>query len=379
MNNPGYLRRSAWLLGAVSVGGFTTDYLFNLGLARLLSPHDYGDFKVAFSFALFFGMAVLLGGDRAAPMVLAPSIEQGERRRVGEYLRFYLGNALLLSAVLAAVVWTVSWLHVGSNDPLHHHPLAWVVLVVPLNAAAAMVSRTLQSAQRPALAVLPWRIALPALQLALLSLWVALRGSVRLLEAVAIATLVTALLTAVQWLWVRRLGLVEVAAGRDEGRPGEWLRASLPMMGTFLVALALNQSDVYFLELLGDEVEVGKYAAAATAAHLVLLVQTTVIGLVAPIAKQAIDRGGAEAAATYRRSQGLLVKLALPVALLLVAAADPVLALFGADYRSADAVLRWLTIGYLAWACAAVPNLWLQYQGLPRRVLAVSLTTLVVD
>jgi len=379
VNNPGYLRRGAWLLGAVSVGGFTTDYLFNLGLARLLSPHDYGDFKVAFSFALFFGMAVLLGGDRAAPMVLAPSIEQGERRRVGEYLRFYLGNALLLSAVLAAVVWTVSWLHVGSNDPLHHHPLAWVVLVVPLNAAAAMVSRTLQSAQRPALAVLPWRIALPALQLALLSLWAALRGSVRLLEAVAIATLVTALLTAVQWLWVRRLGLVEVAAGRDEGRPGEWLRASLPMMGTFLVALALNQSDVYFLELLGDEVEVGKYAAAATAAHLVLLVQTTVIGLVAPIAKQAIDRGGAEAAATYRRSQGLLVKLALPVALLLVAAADPVLALFGADYRSADAVLRWLTIGYLAWACAAVPNLWLQYQGLPRRVLAVSLTTLVVD
>lgn len=374
-----YLRRGAWLLGAVTVGGFATDYLFNLGLTRFLDPHEYGDFKVAFSFAFFFGMAVLLGGDRAAPMVLAPSIERGERRRVWEYLRFYLGNAMLLSVGLAAVVWTASWLHVGSTDAEHHHALAWAVLVVPLNAAAAMVSRTLQSAQRPALAVLPWRIALPLFQLALLALWVAWRGAVGVLDAIAVATLVTLLLTVLQWGWVRRLGLVEVAADPDRRRSGEWLSASLPMMGSFLVALALNQSDVYFLEMLGDEAEVGKYAAAATAAHLVLLVQTTVIGLVAPIAKQAIDQGGDEERATYRRSQGLIVKLAIPVAVLLALAAGPVLALFGPEYRAAHTVLLFLTLGNLTWALAAVPSLWLQYRGRAHGVLVISIATLIVD
>ncbi|HMB52858.1 MAG TPA: oligosaccharide flippase family protein [Thermoanaerobaculia bacterium] len=379
MSETRYLRRGAWLLGAVTVGGFATDYLFNLGLARFLDPHGYGDFKVAFSFAFFFGMAVLLGGDRAAPMVLAPSIERGERRRVWAYLRFYLGNAMLLSVGLAAVVWTASWLHVGSSDAEHHHALAWAVLVVPLNAVAAMVSRTLQSAQRPALAVLPWRIALPLLQLVLLAVWVAWRGSVEVLEAIGIATVVTLFLTLLQWAWVRRLKLVEVVADPDRRRSRDWLASSLPMMGSFLVALALNQSDVYFLEMLGDEAEVGKYAAAATAAHLVLLVQTTVIGLVAPIAKRAIDQGGDDERATYRRSQGLLVKLAIPVAVLLALAADPVLALFGPEYRAAHTVLLFLTLGNLTWALAAVPSLWLQYRGRAHSVLAISIATLIVD
>jgi len=374
-----YLRRGAWTLGTVTAGGFAADYLFNLGLTRFLPPHDYGDFKVAFAFAYFCGMAVLLGGDRAAPMVLAPCLERGDGRRVWEYLRFYLGNAVLLSLGLVAVVWAASYLHVGSNDPLHHHALAWAVLVVPLNAAAAMVSRTLQSARRPAAAVLPWRIALPLLQLALLALWVAAQGRVRVHEAVVIGALVTVVLTAVQWLWVRRLRLVELARATGFRQPGEWLGASLPMMGTFLVALALNQSDVYFLELLGDEVEVGKYAAAATAAHLVLLVQTTVIGLVAPIARQAIEGGGETSEATYRSSQRLMLGLAIPVALLLAAAAGPVLALFGPDYRAADAVMRFLVLGNLTWALAAISSLWLQYQGRARAVLVISLTTLAAD
>jgi O-antigen/teichoic acid export membrane protein len=131
--------------------------------------------------------------------------------------------------------------------------------------------------------------------------------------------------------------------------------------------------------MLGDEVEVGKYAAAATAAHLVLLVQTTVIGLVAPIAKRAIDQGGDEEKATYRRSQGLVVKLAIPVAVLLAVAADPVLALFGPQYRAAHTVLLLLTLGNLTWALAAVPSLWLQYRGRAHGVLAISIATLVVD
>jgi hypothetical protein len=121
-----YLRRGALTLGAVTIGGYLADYGFNLALTRFLTPHEYGDFRVAFAFAFFFGLAVLLGGDRAAPMVLAPCLERGETRKVWEYLRFYLVNACALSLALAAVVWTASYLHVGSSDPQDHHPFAWV-------------------------------------------------------------------------------------------------------------------------------------------------------------------------------------------------------------------------------------------------------------
>lgn len=374
-----YMRRGALTLGAVTIGGYLTDYAFNLGLTRNLTPHGYGDFKVAFSFAYFFGLAVLLGGDRAAPMVLSPCLERGELRMVWEYLRFYLGNGMVLSLGVIAVTWTASYLHVGSTDPQHHHPLAWAAVAVPVNAAAAMVSRTLQSARRPAQAVVPWRIGLPVLQLALIGVVVGVRGRLGVEVAVVIGVVATAALSALQWLWVRRLGLVELARAPEFHEPRRWLSASMPMMGTFLVALALNQSDLYFLEALGDDAEVGHYAAAATVAHLVMLAQTTVIGLVAPIARPAIEGGEASSGATYRQSQSLMLRAAIPLAVLLAGAGAPILSAFGPQYRVAHAVLGLLALGNLVWAAAAVSSLWLQYQGRAGVVLAISVATLAVD
>jgi hypothetical protein len=87
VDHSSYLRRGASALAAVAVAGYLVDYVFNLGLTRFLSPHDYGDFKVAYAFGFFFGLALLLGGDRAAPRVLAPLIARGEARGTWEYLR----------------------------------------------------------------------------------------------------------------------------------------------------------------------------------------------------------------------------------------------------------------------------------------------------
>ena len=374
-----YLRRGALTLGLVTMGGYLTDYAFNLGLTRSLTPHGYGDFKVAFSFAYFFGLAVLLGGDRAAPMVLSPCLERGEQRKVWAYLRFYLGNGIALSLALIAVTWTASFLHVGSPHPQHHHPLALAAVAVPLNAVAAMVSRTLQSAKRPAWAVVPWRIGLPVLQLALIGLVVGLRGRLGVEEAVAIGIVVTASLAALQWHWMRRLGLVEIARAPESREGRQWLRASLPMMGTFMVALALNQSDLYFLEALGDEAEVGHYAAAATVAHLVMLGQTTVIGLIAPIARPAIESGEATSRATLRQGHSMMLRVSIPLAVVLAAAGGPILSTFGSEYQVADAVLALLVLGNLTWALAAISSLWLQYQGRAGIVLGISVATLAVD
>jgi O-antigen/teichoic acid export membrane protein len=374
-----YLRRGALALAAVAVAGYLVDALFNLGLARFLEPHGYGDFKLAYSFATFFGLAVLLGGDRAAPRVLAPCLARGQGRRVWEYLRFYLRTATLLGLGLVAVTWAFSALHADSSDPAHHHPLAWAVVAVPVNAAGAMVSRTLQSARRPALATVPWRLGLPLLQLGLFAAVVAWRGALTEHEAILIAMVAAAAITVWQWRDVRRLGLVETAPDPGFRRPRAWLAASLPMMGAFLVALALNQSDLYFLELLGDEGELGHYAAAATVAHVLTLAQVTVVGLLAPIAAPAIEAGAASSRAAYRRGLRVLLAFLLPLALLLVAFGEPLLALFGPRYTVGREVLLFLMAGYLAWAAAALSALWLQYRGGAGAVLAISAATLVAD
>jgi O-antigen/teichoic acid export membrane protein len=150
-------------------------------------------------------------------------------------------------------------------------------------------------------------------------------------------------------------------------------------MGAFLVALALNQSDLYFLELLGDEVEVGHYAAASTVAHVVTVIQVTLVSLVAPLAGPALEDGADASRATFRRGISWMLGLSLPLSLLLVFLGEPVLALFGAQYRVGHGVLQLLVVGNLGWALAALSALWLQYRGRAKVVLVVSVAALAVD
>ncbi len=373
------MRRLALAMGGVSVAGYVVDYGFNLGLTRFLTPHAYGDYKVAFSFAFFLGLAVLLGGDRAAPMVLSPAIEQARPRKVWEYLRFYLQTAALLGAAAILVTWALSVLHLGSSDSEDHHVLTLAVLAVPLNAAAAMVSRTLQSARRPARAAVPWRVGLPLFQLGLFAGVVAWRGELTVYEAISIGILATAGLTWWQWLDIRRLGLVELRRDQAARQSRAWLMASLPMMGTFLVALALNQSDLYFLELLGDDSEVGHYAAASMAAHFVPLVQVALVGLMAPLVLPALNKGAGASRTLFRQGQTLILASVLPLGAVLVIFAEPILGLFGPSYRDGLNVLIALVLGNVAWALAALSSLWLQYRRRAVAVLVVSIVTLAFD
>ena len=87
-----YLRRGALVVGAVVLGGYLADYAFNLALTRFLAPHAYGDFRVAYSFAYFFGFARPPGRRTGRRRRCSPRASRARRRsQVGEYLRFYLG------------------------------------------------------------------------------------------------------------------------------------------------------------------------------------------------------------------------------------------------------------------------------------------------
>ncbi len=374
-----YLRRGAPTLIAVGAGGFAADYALNVALSRLLPAHQFGDFRVAWELATLLCVAVLLGGDRAAPRALAGPLERHEWARVCEYIRFYLGLAWALSVVVIAVTWTVSWLHVGKTDPLHHHAIAWLVVSVPILSAGALASRGLQSARRPFRAAFPWRVGLPGLTLVLLLAAAGIRGGVALYQVLIFALASGAVVSAVQWWQLRRLDLPELRWDRGARQSRQWLRTSLPMMFTFVVVLALGQSDLYFLEWLGDEGEVGRYAAAATTAHFLLLVQTTVVGLMAPLLGSAIDAGAEAARRTLRQGRRLMLAGLLPVALGLALAARPILSLFGPTYPRAASVLVLLVLADTAWAAAALSVLWLEYTGRGTAIVVIATATLLVD
>jgi len=374
-----YLRRGGLALVALGLGGFAADYGYNVGLSRLLSTHEYGDYKVAHAFAVFFGTLVLLGGDRAAPKALAGPLERGELVQAWEYLRFYLRLSIALSVVVIAVTWSASFLHVGTKDPLHHHALAWLVVSVPLLAAGALTSRTLQSARRPVLAALPWRVGLPVLLLVAIVLLARAVESVSLWQILVLAVGVVLVVAGGQWLLVRRVALPELKRDPRASEPRRWLATSVPMMGFFLVTLTLAQSDLYFLEILGDEREVGLYAAAQTTAHFLVLIQTTVVGLVAPLVSTAIESGGRGERETHRQAQRMMLTGLLPAAVLVALAGRPILSLFGPGYPQALTVLHLLLVGNFVWATAAIAGLWLQFTGRGPLMVVIAVATLAVD
>ena len=350
-----------------------------MGLTRLLTEHEYGDFKVAHAFTAFFGVAVLLGGDRAAPKALATPLEQGDSARAWEYLRFFLWLGMGLSALVIAVTW-VSTLIVHRTVPHDpHHPIAWMSFVVPLYAVSALASRTVQSANLPIRAALPSRVGAPLLFLALLGLAAWRFGDLGLLGVVSLAGASVALLLALQLVQVRRWALPRLQRDPTAREPRQWLATSLPMMAAFLVTLALNQDDLYFLELLAEEHEVGHYAAAATAAHFLILVQVTVIGLFAPLVQPAIEEGRAATRKARTHGRRLMLWGVLPPAAGLLMAPGAVLSLFGAGYPQAAPALQMLVVGNCAWALGALSVLWLHYTGRGTLVVIITLATLALD
>lgn len=372
-------RRGGLALVLIAVGGFAADFAFNVGLTHLLPAHEFGDYRVAHAFAAFFGVAVLLGGDRAAPKALAGPLATGATGRAWEYIRFYLGVGLALSTLVIAATWAACVLFHGKAELAGLHPIALLVVAVPLHASGAMASRGLQAAQYPIRASVPWRVGAPLLVLGLIGLTTWWRGGITLPEIVALAVLTVLIVGAWQWWQLWRLKLPRFDRDLEARAPRRWLATSVPMMGAFLVVLALNQSDLYFLEIFGEEHEVGHYAAALTSAHFLLLIQTTVVGLMAPLIQLGLEKGRESGERAYRRGQRLMLAGLVPGAVGLALAARPVLSLFGGGYPAAVPVLELLVVGNLAWAVAALSTLWLQYTERGTVVVAIAAATLVVD
>jgi len=374
-----FFKRDEVIAIAAGVLGFFADYALNLSLSHTLAVHEFGDFRVAWAFAIFCGALVLLGGDRAAPRVLADPLDQGKFSAAWEYLRFYGLLGLLISSVIIAVVWIGCYFYHQTWDPNTFHAVAIMALTIPFMAAGSLAGRTLQTVGRTLLAAMPWRVGAPLLLLAALMLGQLTTVQVELNQVLWLAWLIIVVVTLAQWAMVRRYALKVVAFAVEARKPRAWLHISAPMVGVFLVTLGLSQSDLYFLEWLGDERSVGHYAAAITTAHFILPIQTSIVALYAPLVTREIKSGSARANTAFFQGQRTMMLALAPVVLGLVLGAGPIMGLFGADYQDAALVLRLLAFGNGVWAFSALSALWLQYCDRGMTVMRITLFTLLVD
>ncbi len=376
---PDYFRKGSLIMFFSVFAGFLADYLFNLTLSNTLSAHEYGDYKVAYAFAALMSVLVLLGGDRVAPRILSAPLAQGDNRCVWEFLRFYLLIAAGLSLAVVICTGVGGMLHLGATDLEDHHPLLMISFVLPLIATGALLSRILQSAKQLALSNLPWRIALPLIKIALILLIWALFTRVELWQVIASGAVAVCLIIGWQWRKLRQLDLITLQRAPGT-RPGNsWLKLSIPMMLAMLITLGLNQIDLFMLELLAEEHDVGHFAAAATTAHMLPIAQVTLAGLFLPLIAPAMAQGERAARTLFWQGQKMITLVVIVLATALIISGEWLLAFFGEDFLQATQALTYLTFGYAVWALAAFSSTWLQYAHKGTYVVVIGALTLSVD
>ncbi|MEM7124302.1 MAG: flippase [Pseudomonadota bacterium] len=372
-----YLRRGTVIMIATAVGGFAADYALNVGVASLLAAEDYGDFKVAMAFLNISALAVLLGGDRAAPRFLASWLESDDGNGVWEYARLYLLIMLGLSVLLIAATFVVSWLHFGPTDLANRHPLIVAAVIIPLAAASTLLGRVFQAAKRIDLANLPWRVGFPLAKLSLVLVVAYVVGEMTDINVLWLAFVTAVLLLTFQIVCLRRLGLVPVRRDHDRAAPRAWLAASIPMMLVTLIVIGINQVDIFVLELIADERDVGYFGAVSTTVHVIYLAQTATVGLLSPLISKALDDGQSAIGGLHTRGFRLLICLTVPLSIGVAVFASSILSLFGSVYVVATDALLILTAGFFVSTVLGLSAIWLQYSGNERLVMWVMLGALV--
>ncbi|KDM91302.1 oligosaccharide flippase family protein [Photobacterium galatheae] len=376
----GYIRSGFLIMLSSLVLGFIADYLLNLTLSHALPAHQYGDYKVAYAFATLSGVIILLGGDRIAPRILATAIVEQNRGYVLSFLRFYLGIALLLSMLIITATYLAGLLHFGETDLAEHHPLMQIAFVIPLIACGALLSRVLQSAKMLALSNLPWRLGLPLIKMGAVVLLMFTLSQVEIWHVILSGGITVAGITLFQWYKIRSLGFIDsTQAIPPLTEKRQLLFWSVPMMLTMLISIALNQVDLFMLEILADEHEVGHFAAAATTAHLLPVAQVTIAGIFLPLMGPAMDESPELAKKLFWRAQKIIMLTIFILATGELYYGSWLLSFFGNNFQQAEQALYWLIIAYAIWGFSGFTSTWLQYSHHGRSIVIIGVLTLLAD
>jgi len=172
----------------------------------------------------------------------------------------------------------------------------------------------------------------------------------------------------------RKLDLGHVLSGATMALRGELLRFSLPLMGVALTGLVMTWTDTLMLGYFMRAEDVGVYSVGVSLSQ-VLLFGVNILGFVfMPIAGELYARRNtAELKRTYQVLTKWAFAASFPVFLVLFFFPEMTLAfLFGKQFEAASAVVRLLSVRYMAAIMIGSAGMLLMVMGRPRLQLAIA-------
>lgn len=149
-----------------------------------------------------------------------------------------------------------------------------------------------------------------------------------------------------------------------------YLRVAFSLMVASGILVAMYSLDTVMIGVIADTTTAGFYSVASRVAIVVLFVMNGAQMVVAPLLASFAGTGSrSELRQVVRVLNGLSVAAGVPAALVLAVAAEPVMALFGPEFREGATALRILAVSQLANVLTGPTGIVLSMSGLERRLV----------
>ena len=337
-------------VGNASLNAATLVLNFGLTLllSRLLGTHGFGEYSFAIAFSTLLAVPAMLG---LTPLLIRevasyrvqsrwPEI-RGLLRRANEVV---VVSSLLLAAAGAGVCWLLGW-----PDGRFFHPALLALALVPLVGITSVRQGAMQGFGRIVVGRSPEAGVSPALTI-LFCGSLALAAGARFSASWAVAANVaaTALAAIFGMELLRRTiphGVRESRAAFDTAR---WSRAAVPFVLFSVVQTVNTQIPTVLLGALNGPHAAGIYAVVTRISNLLpFLLVAAIPALMPAIVELHARNDRPELQRVTTRAARSIFFASLPLALVAILFAEPVLRIFGGGFGSGETALRILALGQL--------------------------------
>ncbi|WAK02582.1 lipopolysaccharide biosynthesis protein [Methylobacter sp. YRD-M1] len=367
-------------LFVLALANYGLMYLANMMLARRLSVGEFDDYNVAVSVVTLLSTLATLGLEKYALRAVALLRDREDWPRFRGFWLFALRAIGAFSLLLVAVLGISLESFLALNQAEAHIAIVVFAVFLPIIAVTLFLVEFIAAHGAQLLSVTIYRLFLPAIYLVLLIGLSVSPVKISALAAVLCFGGAWTITLAMMWTIAKLLmpvgikGMAPVMQGR------KWLRGSWPLVLSSLMLTVMTSGGVIILEILFPSgLEVGIYAVAAQTGGFISLIGTSTNRYYLPMMVVMIGRGDKQAIRALMAQRTFAVgSLILALLAILIFAGRSILDLFGEQFSAGYHPMLLIACGACFSALFADIPYYLQFMGLHRIVLSMTLVAMII-
>ncbi len=356
-------------------------YLFKVYLARTLGPEPLGVYALGMTIIGFLGVFNGLGLPQAAVRFVAHYTASGKIEQLRQFLVSATGLILAANVALGlSVLWIGPWLAVHFyHTPALSPYLKFFALIMMLGALATFFGKVLQGYKEVSrLTVITDFVGTPLTMLAsvlLITMGAGLRGYILAQVISGAAVLVLSL----RLVWKLTPGAARHLRSKVSRPEAQVLSFSATILGIGLLNFLAGQSDKVLIGFYMNARELGIYAVAAAVIAYIPIALQSVNQIFASTIADLHTRGERQLLGRlYQTLTRWVLAFTLPLAIVIMVFAEPLMGIFGADFEAGWPVLIIGAIGQLVNCGVGSVGYLLLMSGNERRLIKVQVVAAVI-